>query len=123
MKQMFLIVTAAASLAACQSNPAANNQAEANVVTNNSAATEESDVDAAQRLVRTQVAERGAVRFGQPQTGRRENVSVVCGSYNQSGRDHRYIVVNREDVFVEPEMQAGEMERAVREFCGDGERG
>jgi hypothetical protein len=122
MKQM-LVMIAAGVLAACQSNPAANNQAEATAETNNTAAAQESDVEAAQRLVRAQVAERGAVRFGQPQTGRRENVTVVCGSYNQSGRDHRYIVVDREDVFVEPEMRAGEMERAVREFCGDGELG
>ena len=50
-------------------------------------------------------------------------MTVVCGSYNQRGRDHRYIVVNRDDVFVESEMRAGEMDRAVREFCGDGELG
>lgn len=118
-----LVMTAAAVLAACQSGPAANNQADASPEANNSAAAQESDADAAQRLVRAQVAERGAVSFAQPQTGTRQGVTVVCGRYSQSGREHRYIVVNREDVFVEPEMRAGEMERAVREFCGDGERG
>ena len=118
-----LVMTAAAALAACQSNPAANNQAEASPEANNSAAVQESDVDAAQRLVRAQVAERGEVRFAEPQTGTREGVTVVCGKYSQGGREHRYIVVNREDVFVEPEMRPGEMPRAVAEFCGDGERG
>jgi hypothetical protein len=118
-----LVLTAAATLAACQSNPATNNQANASPEANNSATVQESDVDAAQRLVRAQVAERGAVSFAQPQTGTREGVSVVCGKYSQSGREHRYIVVNREDVFVEPEMRPGEMPRAVAEFCGDGERG
>ena len=118
-----LVTIAAAALAACQSNPAANNQAEATAETNNSAAVQENDVAAAQRLVRAQIGARGEVRFGPPQTGTRENVSVVCGKYNQAGREHRYIVVDREDVFVEPEMREGEMERAVREFCGDGERG
>ncbi len=118
-----LVMTAAAALAACQSNPAANNQADASPEANNSAVAQESDVDAAQRLVRAQVGERGEVSFAQPQTGTRQGVTVVCGGYRQSGREHRYIVVNREDVFVEPEMRAGEMERAVREFCGDGERG
>ena len=118
-----LVLTAATALAACQSNPAAKNQAEASPETNNSAASQETDTQAAERLVRTQIGARGEVRFGPPQTGTRENVSVVCGKYNQAGREHRYIVVDREDVFVEPEMRAGEMERAVREFCGDGERG
>jgi hypothetical protein len=119
-----LVMTAVATLAACQSSPAANNQADASPETNNSATAQESDVDAAQRLVRAQVAERGAVSFAAPpQTGTRQGVTVVCGKYSQSGREHRYIVVNREDVFVEPEMRPGEMPRAVAEFCGDGERG
>ncbi len=119
--KLLLIVTAAA-LAACQSNPAANNQAEAAPETNQAAAPE-TDVAAAQRLVRQRIGSNGEVGFGQAQSGDREGVNVVCGSYRQSGREHRYIVVNRDDVFVESEMQPGEMPRAVAEFCGDGERG
>ena len=118
-----LVLTAATALAACQSNPAANNQAEPTPETNNSAAVQETDVQAAERLVRARVAERGDVTFSAPQTGTREGVSVVCGKYNQSGREHRYIVVNRDDVFVESEMAAGQMDPSVREFCGDGELG
>jgi hypothetical protein len=117
-----LLIAAAAALAACQSNPAANNQAEAAPEANKAAAPE-TDVAAAQRLVQERIGSNGQISFGQAQAGTREQVSVVCGTYSQSGRQLRYIVVNREDVFVESEMQQGEMPRAVAEFCGDGERG
>ena len=117
-----LLVLAAASLAACQSDPAANNQAEASPQANQAAAPE-GDVAAAQRLVRSRIGSNGEISFGEPQSGTREGVSVVCGTYRQSGREHRYIVVNRDDVFVEPEMAPGQMPQAVAEFCGDGERG
>ena len=117
------LVIAAAALSGCQSNPAANNQAEAAPETNRVAAPE-TDVAAAERLVRQRAGGNGGeIRFGRPQTGAREGVTVVCGSYNQGGREQRYIVVNREDVFIEPEMAPGQMPRAVAEFCGDGERG
>ena len=117
-----LLAAAAVALTACQSNPAANNQAEAAPEANQAAAPE-SEVAAAQRLVRTRVGSNGEVSFGQPQSGSREGVSVVCGTYSQSGREHRYIVVNRDDVFLEPEMAPGQMPQAIAEFCGDGERG
>ena len=50
-------------------------------------------------------------------------VSIVCGRYSQAGATHRYIVVDDRDVFVEPHMRAGQMDRAVGEYCGTGERG
>jgi hypothetical protein len=118
-----MLVIAAVALTACQSDSPANNQAEAAPETNQAAAPE-TDVAAAQRLVRSRAAGgNGEITFGQPQSGSREGVSVVCGTYSQSGRQHRYIVVNRDDVFLEPEMAPGQMPQAVAEFCGDGERG
>ncbi len=46
-----------------------------------------------------------------------------CGAYQQGGARHRYIVVAGDQAFVEPQMRAGEMERAWSEYCTDGERG
>ena len=63
------------------------------------------------------------VTFSNARRGASEGVPIVCGDYRQSGQTHRYIVVDRQDVFVEPQMRAGEMDRAFAEFCGDGERG
>ena len=45
---------------------------------------------------------------------------IVCGDTSRGGRRQRYIVVNREDAFVEPQMRPGQMDRAVAEFCGQG---
>lgn len=109
-----------ALLAACQSGGEANNQA-ANAAA--PAAAPETPAATAERLVRARVGSSGEVSFAQANARTHEGVSVVCGAYTQGSTRHRYIVVNGEDVFIEPEMGPGEMARAVTEFCGDGERG
>nr|MDQ4088370.1 hypothetical protein [Pseudomonadota bacterium] len=83
----------------------------------------EGDVGAAERLVRQRLGDPQGLAFSNPRRGASEGVSIVCGDYEQGGQRQRYIVVDRQDVFVEPQMQGGEMDRAFREFCGEGERG
>lgn len=100
-------------------------QAEApanNVVTVAKAPAVEGDVGVAQRLVREKLGEAGArgISFAEPRRSRSEGVTIICGSYNQAGASHRYIVVGGEDAFVEPQMGAGEMDRAFVEFCNQG---
>jgi hypothetical protein len=104
-------------LTACQQPEApANNQAAAPVPQK---AAPESDVSAAQRLVRSRIGA-GEVRFLAATRSASDQVPIVCGAYEQGGRRQRYIVVNREEAFVEPQMQPGQMDRAVAEFCGQG---
>jgi pyruvate/2-oxoglutarate dehydrogenase complex dihydrolipoamide acyltransferase (E2) component len=105
-------------LAACQQATApANNQAAAPVPQKAAA---ESDVSAAQRLVRARLGGGGDVQFRDVHRSASDGVPIVCGTYAQGGRTQRYIVVNGEDAFVEPQMQPGEMDRANAEFCGEG---
>ena len=105
-------------LAACQQAEApANNQAAAPPPQK---AAPESDVSAAERIVRARLAVRGEVRFVGARRSASEGVPVVCGLYELGGNRQRYIVVNSEDAFVEPQMRPGEMDRAVAEFCGQG---
>ena len=48
-------------------------------------------------------------------------VPIVCGTViRDRGRGERYIVVGGEEAFVEPRMRPGEMDRAVAEFCREG---
>ena len=108
------------ALAACGRGEVANNQT-ANVAA--PAPAPETPSATAERLVRARIGSAGETRFADASAGTREGVSVVCGAYTQGSARHRYIVVNGEDVFIEPEMGPGEMARAVTEFCGDGERG
>ena len=60
-------------------------------------------------LVRARISQRGELRFIEARVRDHQGVAVVCGAYEQGGRQQRYIVVDGEDVFVEPEMAAGEM--------------
>ena len=107
-------------LAACQQTeaPAGNQVAQAPAPKQ---AVPESDVSAAERLVRARLGAAGAaVRFVAASRSASQGVPIVCGAYEQGGARQRYIVVNRDDTFVEPQMRPGQMERAVAEFCGQG---
>ena len=112
-------------LAACgREEPAANNQAAAAPANAAASAPEgEGDVSTAERQVRERLGNPQGVIFSNARRGASEGVRIICGDYEQDGQRQRYIVVGGEDVFVEPQMQAGEMDRAFAEFCGDGERG
>ncbi|HEY5710829.1 MAG TPA: hypothetical protein VIT38_02945 [Allosphingosinicella sp.] len=81
------------------------------------------DVTAAQRLVRQRLGTGGEIRFTDVQRRASDGVPIICGAYEQAGVRQRYIVVGGEEAFVEPQMRAGEMERAVGLYCTDGERG
>ena len=110
---------AAPMLAACQSGAPANNQT---VAAATNAAAPSDPLAVAERLVRARVQQRGEIRFVEARVRNHQGVAVVCGAYEQGGGQQRYIVVNGEDVFVEPEMSPGEMPRAVNEFCAEGGR-
>jgi hypothetical protein len=105
-------------LAACQQAQAPANHAAAAPAPQKAAPA--SDVSAAERLVRARIAGGGAARFAGARRSASDGVPIVCGTYEQGGRRQRYVVVNGEEAFVEPQMHAGEMDRAVAEFCGRG---
>ena len=108
--------TATLALAACQREQAPANEA----APAPKQATPEGDVGAAERLVRQRIGNGGEVRFSSATRSGADGVPIVCGAYEQSGARHRYIVVGREEAFIEPQMRAGEMDRAVAEFCREG---
>ena len=108
-------------LAACQRAEApANQAAPAPPATTPAPA---GDVSAAERLVRQRIGATGEVQFADAQRRAANGVPIICGAYQQGGARHRYIVVAGDQAFVEPQMRAGEMERAWSEYCTDGERG
>ncbi|MGE0180195.1 MAG: hypothetical protein AB7O91_10300 [Sphingomonas sp.] len=115
---MRAVMLAMPMLAACQSDQPANNQ----TVAAPAPASPANPIAIAERLIRARVGERGQPRFVQGTIRRHQEVIVVCGAYEQAGARQRYIVVNGEDVFIEPEMAAGEMSRAINEFCAEGGR-
>ena len=78
------------------------------------------DVAAAEQRVRARIGAGGEIRFVAASRSASDQVPIVCGQYEQGGRRQRYIVVDREEAFVEPQMRPGEMDRAVAEFCGQG---
>ena len=111
-------------LAGCGRAPApANNQAEAAPPPAPEAAQPTGDVSGAERLVRARLGNPANITFANPRRTAGGGVPIVCGEFEQDGRRQRYIVVNGAEAFVEPQMRPGEMERAMREFCGVGERG
>ena len=106
-------------LTACQQAAApANTQAAAAPAPQKAAP--ESDVAAAERLVRARIGAGADVSFLSATRSASEGVPIVCGAYEQGGRRQRYIVVDRDQAWVEPQMQPGQMDRAVAEYCGQG---
>lgn len=74
----------------------------------------------AQRLVRQRLG--GAeVRFEDARAFSHDGATVVCGRYSQPGRAHqRFVAVSGVDLWLEPEMAPGQMDRAFAEYCRDG---
>jgi hypothetical protein len=114
-----LALTVPLLLAACQqAAPPANQVAAA---PGPQKAAPESDVGAAQRLVRARLgAGGGEVHFLDVRRSASEGVPIVCGTYEQGGHRQRYIVVNGDDTFVEPQMRPGQMDLAVADYCREG---
>jgi hypothetical protein len=75
---------------------------------------------AAQRLVRQRLGG-DDLRFEESRAFAHDGATVVCGSYSQPGRAHqRFVAVTGVDLWLEPEMAPGQMDRAFAEFCRDG---
>jgi hypothetical protein len=78
-------------------------------------------VTVAQRMVRRQLGVAGDVRFGQARIYTNDGIAIVCGSYTPQGQgEQRFVAVGDIDVWLEPNMAPGEMDRAFAEYCRDG---
>jgi hypothetical protein len=74
----------------------------------------------AQRLVRQRLGGED-VRFEDARAFAHDGATVVCGTYSQPGRAHqRFVAVSGVDLWLEPDMAPGQMDRAFAEFCRDG---
>ena len=74
----------------------------------------------AERLVRQRLGP-VELRFEEARAYRRDGIAIVCGSYSQPGRPHqRFVAVGDIDVWLEHEMEPGQMDRAFAEYCRDG---
>ena len=81
----------------------------------------EGEVTLAERLVREALSDPEGLVFSDPIRSRSEGVTIVCGRYTQGQAPaRRYIVVDNQDVFVEPNMSAAGMDAAFAEFCTQG---
>ena len=108
-----------AMVAACgqAAVPAANEAAAAKAP----AAPAVTPVTVAQRMVRQQLGPAGEVRFGAARIYTNEGVAIVCGSYAPQGQsEQRFVAVGDVDVWLEPNMAPGQMDRAFAEYCRDG---
>ena len=104
--------------AACQNQPpaAANAQPPAKVVQ----AAPRNDLQVAEDSVRRQLGNSQDLVFSNAVAHRDARIAIVCGQVSRAGRSERYIAVDGRGAWVESEMRAGEMDRAVREFCTTG---
>jgi hypothetical protein len=74
----------------------------------------------AQRLIRQRLRS-DEVRFEGARAYRSGAATVVCGTYAEPGRPlQRFVAVGDVDVWLEPDMAPGQMDRAFAEFCRDG---
>jgi hypothetical protein len=72
----------------------------------------------AKRLVAQRLDGAQGLGFSDVQTFNSEGATIVCGRVTRPGNaPERYIAIGEEDVFVESQMEAGHMDRAVAEFC------
>ena len=77
-------------------------------------------VAVAERLVRQRVGT-GELRFEGTRAYANGDVPVVCGAFAQAGRPtQRFVAVSDIDLWIESEMQAGQMDRAFAQYCRDG---
>ena len=78
-------------------------------------------VTVAQRMVRQQLGPAGDVRFGAARIYSNGGIAIVCGSYAPQGQgEQRFVAVGDVDVWLEPNMAPGEMDRAFAAYCRDG---
>ncbi|HET9429337.1 MAG TPA: hypothetical protein VFO69_13355 [Allosphingosinicella sp.] len=101
-------------LAACQqAEPPANQAAAAPIEL------PKGDVSVAEGIVRQRLGNPQNLTFAEAERSASQGVPIICGAFEQNGARQRYIVVGGRDAFIEPQMEAGEMDRAFAEFCGE----
>lgn len=115
-----LALAASSLLAACQSEPAPAKKVAAPQA---NAARPADDRGLAEQVVRRQLGNPQGLAFSNARVHVAGRVPIVCGDVARGGRRERYIVVDGEAAWIESQMRAGEMDRAIRENCGDGELG
>jgi hypothetical protein len=77
-------------------------------------------IAAAQDLVRRNSGA-GEIRFGEARIYSHEGVAIVCGRYSRADAENqRYVAVSDLQVWLEPDMAPGEMDRAYGQYCRDG---
>ena len=108
-------------VAACNgADASANDQAAAPANAAAAASQPQGDVSVAEAKVRERLGNPEGLTFANARRGASEGVPIICGEYRQGDARQRYLVVDGEETFVEPQMQPGEMDRAFGEFCADG---
>ncbi|HZF94913.1 MAG TPA: hypothetical protein VEZ20_08575 [Allosphingosinicella sp.] len=120
VRRAVLALAAAVLIAGCgeASVPAANDAATAKAPARSPAVT---PVTIAQRMVRQQLGPSGDVRFGAARIYTSGGIAIVCGSYAPQGQgEQRFVAVGDVDVWLEPNMAPGEMDRAFAQYCRDG---
>jgi hypothetical protein len=107
--------------AACHSQPQAtvNAQSPAKAA---EAPPPRNDLQVAEETVRRQLGNARDASFANAIAFRDDRIAIVCGEVTRGGRRERYISVDGRGAWLESEMRAGEMDRAVREFCHAGVR-
>jgi hypothetical protein len=114
-RSLALPFIAGALIGGCQSGAAPANDAAAAVPVKPAAA---NPAEIAQRLVVQRLGGQQPLAFSDVQLFNSEGATIVCGRVTPAGAaPQRYIAVGEEDVFVESQMEAGHMDRAVAEFC------
>jgi hypothetical protein len=104
---------AAILMAGCQQAAVPQNEAQA-------APAPSAPIATAQRLVR-QNSGAGEIQFGEARIYSHEGVAIVCGRYSRQGAaNQRYVAVSDLQVWLEPDMAPGEMDRAFSQYCRDG---
>ena len=111
-----IVLGSAALISGCQESAAPGNKATPTAKAPEPA----TPVEVAERLVRQRLGAAAEIRFTGGRTFGREGVPVVCGTYAEPGRpNQRYVAVSHIEVWIEPDMRPGQMDRAFEEFCKD----
>ena len=104
-------------LAGCQQSAPPANQAAAEPVE-----LPKGDVSVAEGIVRQRLGNPQDLVFAEAQRSASQSVPIICGAFEQNGERQRYNVVGGREAFIEPQMEAVEMDRAFTEYCGESGR-
>ena len=76
-----------------------------------------SPTEAAEKLVRDRLGAAQPLRFAGAQVFNSGGATIVCGRVSAGADEQRYIAVGEQDLFVERQMEPGDMDRAAQDFC------